>query len=148
MSQYNSEVMDNVSNKYFNNDKNYRQKEQMIRFFAGTALTLICSRMIHRTMNTLKYKPSIFHSNNNPPKSIYQGEATKALMLSSGLSLGLFSMFIFGGCWIYDISTLKEFSQGMSGFFKRHGLGSQLKETEDPNDSLNDISQLLDDVDE
>lgn len=36
------------------NDKNKRQTQQMLRFFAGTAVTLLCSRLIRRTMNNLK----------------------------------------------------------------------------------------------
>ncbi|KAG0668510.1 Altered inheritance of mitochondria protein 11 [Maudiozyma exigua] len=129
------------------NDKNKRQTQQMLRFFAGTALTLLCSRLIRRTMNNLKYTPKIFHTNNNPPNQIYQGEATKALALSSGLSVGLFSMFIFGGCWFYDVSTLKEFSNGISGFFIRHGMGQQIREIEDSQDSFGSISDILNDED-
>lgn len=91
--------------------------------------------------------PKIFHTNNNPPNQIYQGEATKALALSSGLSVGLFSMFIFGGCWFYDVSTLKEFSNGISGFFIRHGMGQQIREIENSQDSFGSISDILNDED-
>lgn len=36
------------------NDNGKRETQQMLRFFAGTALTLLCSRLIRRTMNNLK----------------------------------------------------------------------------------------------
>lgn len=54
MSGNNTDVVINESNRSLCNVRSNRPTEQMIRFFAGTALTLLCSRMIHRTMNNLK----------------------------------------------------------------------------------------------
>lgn len=56
-------------------------------------------------------------------------------------------MFIFGGCWFYDVSTLKEFSNGISGFFIRHGMGQQMTDIDESQDSLNSISDILNDED-
>lgn len=89
----------------------------------------------------------MFHTNNNPPKQMYQGEAAKALILSSGLSVGLFSMAIFGGCWINDISTLQEFSQGVSGFLHRHGIGQDISTIIDDDDNSQSISEVFADID-
>lgn len=36
------------------NNRGTRETQQMLRFFAGTALTLLCSRLIRKTMNNLK----------------------------------------------------------------------------------------------
>lgn len=54
-------------------------------------------------------------------------------------------MFIFGGCWFYDVSTLKEFSNGISGYFARHGMGRQITDIDEPKDPLNNISDILSD---
>ena len=57
-------------------------------------------------------------------------------------------MGIFGGCWIYDVSTLKEFSQGMSDFLHRHGIGQDISSIIDEADKSESFSGFFDDLDE
>lgn len=51
----------NVSHRNMTLDHKSRQTQQMIRFFTGTALTLLCTRMIHRTMVNLKCMNSLIN---------------------------------------------------------------------------------------
>ncbi|KAG0670722.1 Altered inheritance of mitochondria protein 11 [Kluyveromyces marxianus] len=76
-----------------------RRKEQMIRFFGVTALTLISARLAFR----------------GPPPFSYKGEVVNALAYGTALSTGGFAMLGFGLCWIWDVSTL-------------HELGAKLKQ--------------------
>lgn len=43
---------------------------------------------------------------------------SQALTLSTGLSSGIFSMVLFGTCWVGDIDTIEEFSHGLRNLFK------------------------------
>lgn len=52
----------------------------------------------------------MFQSNKNPPPYSYEYEATSAFIIATGITTGFFSMGIFGACWIYDISNIKEFN--------------------------------------
>lgn len=52
----------------------------------------------------------MFELNYKRPPYSYQGEAISALAYGSGLSIGGFSMTIFGACWIMDVSTFPEVS--------------------------------------
>lgn len=43
---------------------------------------------------------------------------SQAMTLSTGLSSGVFSMIVFGTCWVADIDTIDEFSHGLRNLFK------------------------------
>lgn len=52
----------------------------------------------------------MFQLNYKHPPISYQGEAASALAMGTGLAVGGFGMVTFGTCWIWDISSLSEFS--------------------------------------
>lgn len=54
--------------------------------------------------------PHMFQLNYKHPPISYQGEAASALAVGSGLATGGFAMALFGSWWIWDISSLSEFS--------------------------------------
>ncbi|QLQ79206.1 hypothetical protein HG537_0B05530 [Torulaspora globosa] len=87
-----------------------RRKQQMLRFFGATALTLLSCRLAYRGVKSRKYVPNMFQLNYKSPPFSYQAEAASALVLGTGLAVGGFSMLLFGSCWIWDISTIPEFS--------------------------------------
>ncbi|QLL31692.1 hypothetical protein HG536_0B05570 [Torulaspora globosa] len=92
------------------NEYKQRRKQQMLRFFGATALTLLSCRLAYRGIKSRKYVPHMFQLNYKSPPFSYQAEAASALVLGTGLAVGGFSMLLFGSCWIWDISTIPEFS--------------------------------------
>lgn len=59
--------------------------------------------------------PHMFQLNYKSPPFSYQAEAASALVFGTGLAVGGFSMLLFGSCWIWDISTIPEFSLKAKG---------------------------------
>ncbi|CCF60532.1 hypothetical protein KAFR_0K01780 [Kazachstania africana CBS 2517] len=117
-----------------------RRKNQMFKFVAATAFTLFFSRLTSRTLSSLKYKPKLFDFNAPPSTQSYNGEAGKALFLSSGITTGIFSMAITGFAWVFDVSTLPEFNATMRNLFGNRTL------IEDPNEQLpmdDDTAQVV-----
>ena len=53
----------------------------------------------------------MFQLNYLVPKTVYKTEALNAFVFATGITLGLFSMVITGSCWLWDISSLKEFKE-------------------------------------
>lgn len=52
----------------------------------------------------------MFQLNYKSPPFSYQAEAASALVFGTGLAVGGFSMLLSGCCWIWDISSIPEFS--------------------------------------
>ncbi|CCK69465.1 Aim11p KNAG_0C03610 [Huiozyma naganishii CBS 8797] len=98
-------------------DRKFRRGKEMSRFFVSTALTLFFSKLTHRTISMMKYRPTTFQANHviPPMNSSTKLIAPQAVALSTGLSAGFFSMVVFGTCWIFDINSVQEFTLG----FKR-----------------------------
>lgn len=67
---------------------------------------LVCNCVTNNTVDV----PHMFQLNYKSPPFSYQAEAASALVLGTGLAVGGFSMLLFGSCWIWDISTIPEFS--------------------------------------
>ncbi|CCE91055.1 uncharacterized protein TDEL_0C01660 [Torulaspora delbrueckii] len=94
----------------FSDEYKKRRKQQMLRFFGATALTLISCRLAYRGVKSRKYVPNMFQLNYKSPPFSYQAEAASALVFGTGLAVGGFSMLVFGSCWLSDISSFPEFS--------------------------------------
>ena len=93
--------------------------------------------------------PKTFDSNDRIPPPLLRGEAAKAFLLSTGITTGLFSMILFGGCWIFNISTPNEFRSKMEKMFRRSEEQNNLMDNEGTiaNEWDNtEITQVLGDI--
>lgn len=57
--------------------------------------------------------PNAFESNIRIPNKITRPLGPQAIVLSTGVSTGLFTMLLFGGCWIGDVDNVEEFTTGL-----------------------------------
>ncbi|KAH3902615.1 related to Altered inheritance of mitochondria protein 11 [Saccharomycodes ludwigii] len=94
----------------FSDEYKSRRRQQMLRFFGASILTLITARLAFHNIKTRKYVPTLFQNNYKIPPFSYQKESLSALAYGTFFSVGGFGMLIFGGCWMANISTLPEFS--------------------------------------
>ncbi|CCD22328.1 Aim11p NDAI_0A01700 [Naumovozyma dairenensis CBS 421] len=125
------------------NDYSERRKQQASRFAGATILTMIASRMTYGSIRARKVRPQAFQPNDMKILTAARGEAISALALSTGLTIGVFSMTIFGIGWIYNISNLHEFAYGIKKWFGTdtddQNLESMDKETEEVTQQLSDF---------
>ncbi|CCD25243.1 Iai11p NDAI_0E04260 [Naumovozyma dairenensis CBS 421] len=92
-----------------------RRKQQMIRFFSSTVITLVCTKLILRRLQLPKYVPSMFELNYiRPPITTVKKDLINAGMLTTGMTLGVFSMIFFGTCWNWNVSTLAELKDALN----------------------------------
>ncbi|SMN20614.1 similar to Saccharomyces cerevisiae YER093C-A AIM11 Protein of unknown function [Maudiozyma saulgeensis] len=96
-----------------------RRKQQMLRFFGATLLTLLSFKIMLKQLQTVKYVPNLFQQNIKQVPSAKKQKIGKSLGGTVGITLGGFLMGITGTCWTLDIGTLDEFKQ------KFHGIDSQ-----------------------
>ncbi|EDO19554.1 hypothetical protein Kpol_1018p87 [Vanderwaltozyma polyspora DSM 70294] len=82
--------------------------------------------------------PNMFQANNQPQRFSYQSEAMSAFLFATGMTTGVFSMAIFGSCWIFNISTPKEFSSSL-----RSWMGLSDLSQDSGNDILDEESSNL-----
>ncbi|KAG0657584.1 Altered inheritance of mitochondria protein 11 [Monosporozyma unispora] len=92
----------------------YRRHREFLRFLGASTVSLIFAKWTHKTLFAL----NVFHSNIRVPMNKTDTLGSQAITLSSGLSTGIFSMVLFGTCWINDIDSIEEFTQGFRHLLK------------------------------
>lgn len=149
LSKYNFKLA-SASDEYKN-----RRKRQMMLFMGSAAITIFASRIAYKSTITRQYVPSLFQGNHSPPLS-YNFTSDAAVAVGTGTLLcgSVSSMFIFGTCWIIDVSNFKEFGWKMKslmgGYEKQKELSKMPMDEESAliQDSLNDILEGKYDFDE
>ncbi|CAI4054928.1 Iai11p SKDI_02G0500 [Saccharomyces kudriavzevii IFO 1802] len=94
-----------------------RRKTQMARFFGVTVITLIACRMAMKKMTTTKGPLNTFQTNYAAPRVQAQAATgtqkglASSLLVTTGMTLGIFGMGITGTCWSWDVSSFQELKQ-------------------------------------
>ncbi|GMM33089.1 Aim11 protein [Saccharomycopsis crataegensis] len=126
-----SKIMAEASDNY-----KQRRRTQMIKFYAATFTTLICSRLVFRGVQSRKYIPTLFQANHIQPSYSKRQEAMAAIGYASLLSTSAFGMFIFGTAWVMDISSAKDFGQRMKKFLGGQENQEKIKGMKTDEDTL------------
>lgn len=87
-----------------------RRRKQMLLFFGAAGLTLLSSRIAYRGVQIRKYIPNTFNANHQPPPFSFQRDAMAAISHATCLAVSSFAMGITGVCWLWNVSTIKEFT--------------------------------------
>ncbi|EDO15534.1 hypothetical protein Kpol_479p22 [Vanderwaltozyma polyspora DSM 70294] len=119
-----------------------RRKQQMMRFIGSTAVTLISCRLAITRAKARHYVPNMFQLNYKPPVVTYKGETGPALVLATGITVGTLSMLVSGSCWIWDISTMKEFRE-IKGFSSEKVEHPRLANMPLESDSMRNVYERL-----
>ncbi|CAR22088.1 Altered inheritance of mitochondria protein 11 [Lachancea thermotolerans] len=130
----------------FSNEYKERRRLQMMRFFGATAFTLISARLAFRGVQSRKYVPNMFQLNHKPPTYSFQGEAVSALAFGTGLATGTFSMLVFGTCWVWDISSLAEFTLKMKKLMGEPVTDQALLENTPMDEDTRKVAEALEDM--
>lgn len=136
-----STVMNNASSEY-----KKRRRTQMIRFFTAAGVSLVCSRVVFRGIQSRRYIPNLFQANHLPPSFSKKQEAITAIGYATLLATSSFSMFIFGGAWVWDITNVQDFGVRLKtwlGGAENQAKISSMKVDEDSQQLESDLSNLL-----
>lgn len=121
-------------NFFFNpspDDQIKKRKKQAAKFLISTSIAIFASRLTNKLILTKKYIPNYFQENQKIPLNFsVTSDVFSALGLSVLLSTSMFSMLIFGSCWIIDASDSKEFSFRMKAIFDSFKKNSGTKKIE------------------
>lgn len=103
-----------------------RRKKQAVFFMVAAAASIFTSRFAYKSTITRQYIPTLFQGNHLPPLSYnFTSDAAVAVGTGTMLCASVSSMFIFGTCWIVDVSSFKEFGWRMKAL-----MGGDKKEQE------------------
>lgn len=96
-------------------DYKQRRKTQALKFFTAAGVTILASRFAHKSTISRQFLPTFFQGNHSPPTS-YNFTMDAAIAVGTGtlLATSVTSMFMFGTCWIIDVSSFKEFGWRMA----------------------------------
>ncbi|ODV76786.1 altered inheritance of mitochondria protein 11 [Suhomyces tanzawaensis NRRL Y-17324] len=123
LGDYNFKIA-NASDEYVS-----RRKQQMVLFLTSAAATIFASRFAYKSTISRQYVPTLFQGNHAPPLS-YNFTTDAAVAVGTGTMLcgTVSSMLIFGGCWILDVSSFKEFGWKMKTMMGGYEKERQLSE--------------------
>ncbi|KAI5953328.1 AIM11 [Candida jiufengensis] len=131
-----------------------RRANQMMKFFAFSALSIFTLRIINKQTIIRQYIPTLFQQNHAPPTSCNFTTDAAVAVGAGTLACGSISgMFMFGIAWILDVSNFKEFGYRMKGIMGGNENLKKLSEMEmdeesrSVQDGLNDLLDGKYDVD-